>query len=224
MSFVDGVVGNGVDFAGNKYVCYPLQNNFALNMGTIEFLITAPDQNSLGFFDIGHLGTTNSCGIFKNKDRIIMEVKNNINSYDQAWNSSLIIYDGNWHLISAVWERQDEITRFKLCYDGECRDNYDGFKSDSFPDLSENFCVGWCGWYGFSESSFDELKIFDYVKSDSEIIDTYESYFPERLECEGDFEPDGDVDGIDLANEINEGGFNISELAEDFGRVNCPDI
>ena len=43
-------------------------------------------------------------------------------------------------------------------------------------------------------------------------------------ECEGDSEPDGDVDGIDLAQEIIGGGSNIIKFAEDFGRTGCPGI
>jgi cysteine-rich repeat protein len=42
--------------------------------------------------------------------------------------------------------------------------------------------------------------------------------------CEGDFEPDGDVDGSDLVQEINAGGLNINQFAADFGRTDCPEI
>jgi hypothetical protein len=41
-------------------------------------------------------------------------------------------------------------------------------------------------------------------------------------DCEVDFEPDGDVDGVDLATLIDSGSINIDIFAEDFGRVNCP--
>lgn len=40
--------------------------------------------------------------------------------------------------------------------------------------------------------------------------------------CEDDSEPDGDVDGIDLVEEVHVGGSNIERFAEDFGRVDCP--
>jgi hypothetical protein len=43
-------------------------------------------------------------------------------------------------------------------------------------------------------------------------------------ECEQDYEPDGDVDGADLAHEITAGGSNIILFAEDFGRTGCPGI
>jgi len=40
--------------------------------------------------------------------------------------------------------------------------------------------------------------------------------------CEGDSEPDGDVDGADLVEEINAGGSDVVIFAEDFGRIDCP--
>jgi hypothetical protein len=42
--------------------------------------------------------------------------------------------------------------------------------------------------------------------------------------CEGDSEPDGDVDGTDLVEEINAGGSNVDQFATDFGRTDCPGI
>ena len=43
----------------------------------------------------------------------------------------------------------------------------------------------------------------------------------DACECEGDFEPDGDVDGRDLAQKINAGGSNIDKFADNFGRIDC---
>jgi hypothetical protein len=40
--------------------------------------------------------------------------------------------------------------------------------------------------------------------------------------CEGDTEPDGDVDGVDLADEIGAGGPDVVQFAADFGRTDCP--
>lgn len=42
--------------------------------------------------------------------------------------------------------------------------------------------------------------------------------------CEGDSEPDGDVDGNDLVLKVYAGGLNMEIFAEDFGRVDCPGI
>lgn len=180
IDFVDGAVDNGGDFSGSRAICYPLQDNFVKNSGTIEFLIKIPNDNGLGFFDVGALGNPNSWGVYKNKDHIIMEVKNNQNGYDQAWSPKPIGSDDKWHLVAFVWERTGETTYFKVCFDGDCKNSYDGITINSFPDLNGNFCIGWCGWYGYSESVFDEFKIFDYVKSDAEIFADYIAYFPER--------------------------------------------
>jgi len=179
-NFGDGVIGNSGDFSDSKLVCYPLQDNFNLNNGTIEFWFKTPTSNTnyIGFFDIGTLGHPNSWGIFKNLDHMIMEVKNNVNIYDQAWGPGPVSADDKWHFIAAVWERQDTTTNFKICLDGVCKTTYDGITSNSFPDLNGEFCIGWSGWYGYSESSMDEFKIFDYVKSDADILVDYESSSP----------------------------------------------
>ena len=42
-------------------------------------------------------------------------------------------------------------------------------------------------------------------------------------ECEGDFEPDGDVDGADLAELVaNPALLDLSTFAAEFGRTDCP--
>ncbi len=40
--------------------------------------------------------------------------------------------------------------------------------------------------------------------------------------CEGDSEPDGDVDGSDLVQEVILGGLKIGQFAAHFGRTDCP--
>ena len=41
--------------------------------------------------------------------------------------------------------------------------------------------------------------------------------------CEGDVEPDGDVDGSDLAVFISNGaGISLGNFTHEFGRNNCP--
>jgi parallel beta-helix repeat protein len=176
-TIVDGVLGNAINFSGSKKACYPIPNNVNNTNGTIEFWVKAPAGNGYGFFDIGKLGVANSWGIYKNANYLIMEVKNNMNSYDQAWSPNPWFDDGKWHFVSAVWETDNmNRTYFKVFLDGEGKSSYDGYKINSFPNMSKEFCLGWCGWYGYSESIMDEVKIYNYAKSNQEIIDDYLSY------------------------------------------------
>jgi len=168
-----GLMGNAADFSGSKAISYPISGNLTLNQGTLEFLVNAPNSNGLGFFDIGSLGKANSWGIFKNSNHLIMEVKNFSNRFDQAWSPAPLIYDGLWHLVTAVWELRDSTTYFKVCWDGVCKSDFDGITGSSFPDPNGKFWVGWTGWYSYSQSKIDELKIYDYVKTDQEILDAY---------------------------------------------------
>lgn len=177
-TFTTGVVGNGADFTGSRSVCYPLSGNFDLHAGTLEFWVKPPPQEPLGFFDIGTLGLPNSWGIFLNSNHLIMEVKNQYNEYAQAWSPEPIGFDGGWHYVATVWERNGETTSFKVCWDGVCKSQYDGRIHDSFPDLSGEFCVGWNGWYGYSESVFDEFQIYGRAKSDEEIAADFHADTP----------------------------------------------
>ena len=54
--------------------------------------------------------------------------------------------------------------------------------------------------------------------------DTNSNNIGDVCECELDSEPDGDVDGVDLAHEIIGGGSNIIKFAQEFGRTGCPGI
>jgi len=175
---VTGTVGNAADFSGFRSVCYALAGKLDLNQGTVEFWVSTPNANRLGFFDIGSLGRANSRGIFKNASHIIMEVKNASNRYDQAWSPAPITYDDRWHLIAATWQVQDQTTHFKVCWDGACKDSDDGIVNNAAPNPDGSFCVGWTGWYGYSQSRIDELKIYDYVKSNQAILNTFNSNTP----------------------------------------------
>jgi hypothetical protein len=196
--FLSGIVGNGIDFSGNKRVCYPLKDNFNTGKGTIQFWVRPKNSNYHGFFDIGGLGSPNSWGIFKNRDHIIMEVKNKFNSYDQAWSTGPLKYDGNWHCIVAPYVVSGDTTNFKVCVDGECKSSYDGIKSQNNLDLNnDEFCIGWSGWYGYSESQFDELKIYDYAMSNNQI----------KNACKL---ADKDRDGFDISKDCDDSNKKIN--------------
>lgn len=173
LAFVDGISGKAADFAGNRRVCYPMAGRINVDVGTAHFWVKTPAANGFGLFDIGTLGNPNSWGIFKNVDHIIMEVKSFENRYDQAWSPGPVRPDGAWHFISAVWNREGATTYFKVCVDGVCKSTFDGITADSRPNPNGSMCVGWSGWYGYSQSQVDELKIFDFAKSDAEIRDDY---------------------------------------------------
>lgn len=41
--------------------------------------------------------------------------------------------------------------------------------------------------------------------------------------CLGDFEPVGDIDGLDLSNlPEGQGSISIADFAENFGKIGCP--
>ena len=180
ISFVEGISGNAGDFSGSRAVNFLRDGNFSPLEGTIYFWVKFPNANGLGLFDIGNLGSRNSWGIFKNRDHVIMEVKNRSNYFDQAWSPGPVPYDGEWHFIAAPWERTGSTTYFAVCVDGSCKAAYDGITNHSYPetDGDDDFWIGWCGWYGYSQSMIDEFKVFDYAKSNQEIYEDYLAEVP----------------------------------------------
>jgi hypothetical protein len=83
--------------------------------------------------------------------------------------------------------------------------------------------------YGLTIKRMDQEYPFLYFVSSDHYQNLPDSWDPELYVeftsnitiCEGDSEPDGDVDGIDLVQEINSGGINIESFASEFGRNNC---
>ena len=57
--FVSGIVGNAVNLSGSVRVMYSMIDNFNRNNGTIQFWVRSPNQNRLGYWDIGLLGKSN---------------------------------------------------------------------------------------------------------------------------------------------------------------------
>ncbi len=174
--FLSGVEGQAISLPGDSRVMFPILNNLNLSEGTVQFWVWSQNENHLGYWDLGLLGKPNSWGIYKNSDHIIMETKSNSNSYDQAWSPSPVTYEGKWNFISCPFKRVDNITYFKICADGKCKESYDGIVENSNPSQGGSFYVGWNYWYGYSNSSFDEFKIFDHAKSNDEIINDYQEY------------------------------------------------
>jgi hypothetical protein len=92
----------------------------------------------------------------------------------------------------------------------------------------ENF-----SWPGLTNTSLGAAK-GQSIERDPSAVDTNDmaadfttrdndgTPMPGRQPCEGDDEPDGDVDGKDLAAEIDGDGVGVDVFAEDFGRTDCP--
>ena len=67
------------------------------------------------------------------------------------------------------------------------------------------------------------LIAYDGDENGSDVVDIGADEFVGPFgSCEGDFEPDGDVDGNDLADYISDSmGISLADFAENFGRNDC---
>lgn len=174
--YVKGIVGNGLNISNYQKVCYPMDGNFYQGNGSIEMWVKIPMDASNGFFDIGYLGNPNTMGIFKSQNHLIMEVKDQNNAYSQAWSSTTLVSNMQWHHLAAVWTQSGAYMYFKVCIDGACKMSYDGARNNVYLNNSNEFCIGFGGWYGYSRSVFDEVRIYDNVRTNSEILADYEEY------------------------------------------------
>jgi hypothetical protein len=170
--FIAGVKDNAANLSRYKKICYPSFKNLNSTNGTIQFLMKT-NSTSGGLFELNQFSYINSLMIFKNFDTVLfMETKNNQGSYSQA---SVHHTSNNWHLVSVIYEQKTADTlSFKVCADKRCSNTHT--VTNTTLNTSDSFCVGWNKYYGYSNALFDELKLYDYVKSDTQIIQDYISY------------------------------------------------
>ena len=198
VSFMPGIRGNALNFTcvnpyysggqlycyylNNTYVSYPLQDNFNIPSGTIEFWIKPQYQrNSYGFFDIGRLYGTNpnSMGIFYNVNHAITEIRANNTGMTQAWSSTSLSGPYPWHHVAVTWYDYKYGYYGYGCY--KIITYLDGIPGsytvycNFYPDLSREMWIGNNYFYGHSYSLMDEFKILDYAKSEAQIKADYDS-------------------------------------------------
>jgi hypothetical protein len=176
-SFVPGVKGNGVNFTSTR-VSYPLPNN--MEQGTVEFWFKPNSDffnQNCGFFDVGFLSGLHpaSMGIFWNitEKKIMSEIRDDLATHFQSWSSNQINPpDNKWHRVDFVWKTNTGSGDFFQVYLDGVAGTYQGMTGRTFhPSLQADYkmTAGFTGWYGYTHSVIDELKVFDYQKTADEI-------------------------------------------------------
>lgn len=174
MNFVPGVQGQGADFSLSRRVCYPLPAAFDPTQGTIELWVNRTTQPAFGgVFDIGNLGFRRSWGLFRTIDLWWFEIRNGRDVVNQVNPPVGVPETQPWLLLTAVWEERQGLTWFRLCLDGRCRNE---FKTTDQPGPDgSRFCLGWNGFYGYSDSQLDEFRMYNYAKTTAEIAAQFPS-------------------------------------------------
>ncbi|MGD0077638.1 MAG: hypothetical protein ABSB91_03315 [Sedimentisphaerales bacterium] len=182
VTFTDGLIDNAANI--NGYIDYPYTGHFEPSAGTIQFLVKPDDTGSMGLFEAGQLGYANSIGIFRiynyGRTITILEVRKNDSSYLQAWHDvdTVRLENGQWCLVTAVWQCNTGTNDFFQLY----LNDVPGYRhsgsvcTDFALPGTQHIRLGSTYWYGDGVGEYDELKIFNYAKSESEIKQDYEIY------------------------------------------------
>jgi hypothetical protein len=172
-NLVKGVSGNAMDCTDGSIVEYTIKDKIDPNQGTVQIWVKPPWGNAYGFWEAGRIGSWNHSneGVFKNQDDLIMEIGGETIGWGQV-RAKYFPYDAQWHLVTATWERFYNDTKFRVAIDdrvGPIR----SIRCDLNVPSGFPMRLGWCGWYGSSESVIDECTIFNYVKGVDEIIESF---------------------------------------------------
>ncbi len=181
--FETGKIGGALRTNGGEYVIFPVnlsQSN--LNEGTMEFLFRTfsnPAKHGLAEID-GAEGLANYSYMmgFINSGAY-MELGHGGQSSSWIDLSNSTWYDPNWHHLALTWKCANQTSSsFQLYLDGIA--GYVGYPS-TCPNASIlspiKVIVGTSYFYGAGESLFDEMKIFNYTKNQSKILEDYSGYF-----------------------------------------------
>lgn len=175
-SFVPGLKGNAVNFT-NSYAQYPLTHDF--KQGTIEFWFKPGSDfftADSGFFDVGVLSGPSSMGIFwvNNLKKIIFEIRDEASSYYQSWVSQTLgSPDNAWHKITITWQCKGQPGDFMRIFLDGIPGTYQTFGGSgcNFNPVAHAYKMasGYTGHYSYTRSIIDEMEVFDYIKSESDI-------------------------------------------------------
>jgi len=183
VSFIPGIVGNAAKMSSG-YIDYPYTGNFNQNQGTIQFLVKPSDSGNMGLLEAGKLGYANSLGIVRaglySRAVSFVELRKDNSSYLQAWHDKdPRLENGGWHLVTAVWKcNQGTKDFFQLYIDGVPGYKHSGSsKCTPLKDpATKHIRLGNTYWYGYGSGTYDELKIFDKVRTESQIKKDHKAY------------------------------------------------
>jgi parallel beta-helix repeat protein len=195
IGFENGFVGKAAYLSGanNEYTNIKYEN-FKANstQGTIEFWYKQrfrwEDIPGGGILEIGHISQPNTLGFFSNvgMNGLILELKKPDWSFSQAWAPLNLVGENEWHYVVGQWKCNSDDNFIKIYLDGKLRDKKTETVCPEFNITGQYLGVGSTGWYGQGGGIFDELWIYDYLKTEDEIEADYEDKKASLIHCHDD--------------------------------------
>jgi len=225
ISFNTGFDGGAVEISDDDILSYPYTNNLNIIQGTISMWFKAPDTlwdgNDHIFFH--HQSSSNNANL---RFRFLGVSQNGActNCYESYMftgvdqGASIEFSEGDypsvngWYFLTTTWDS----STIKIYLNGELVDTWTGSMSIGSP--SDRFYIGSYSPYGpdyVANGLIDELKIYDYIKTDEEIMNDYLDYMnPSEDKYYTKEEIDEMID--DLQDQINTQKSMIEQLIDSF--------
>jgi sugar lactone lactonase YvrE len=97
------------------------------------------------------------------------------------------------------------------------------YKLDTFGNVIDSFDSPGVSFKGSNGLTFDGVYLWVSEFYDKKIYKILVNESANACDCAGDSEPDGDVDGTDLAAHLSDSqGLPLETFARNYGRTNCP--
>ena len=178
-SFNSGIRGNSAYFSNSNYLRYPALENIDKNKGTVSLWVK-PNNLSVagGFFDYGEIGIIGSnLGVFKPSwNAVYLESRADNSENGLQISGSDVLSPSEWTQVTFVWQTNNQTSFFQLYINGDYVGTRIFLSGYNLNPLYDYFSVGRTGWYGVANAYLDDLKIYNYVRSPSEIEQDYRSY------------------------------------------------
>lgn len=174
---VAGKLGNALHFGPGDRALHPLDGAINSDEGTIEFWFNPQfylerGDSGVGLLEIGELGWENSMALFiipyYGNHIVIMEIRNCSGKLRQSWTKKVIVKPNKWHHVAMTWKANRIANYIRVFFDsrpgsrerGACR----------CLDLTGPIRVAKVsGYYDSENVIIDDLRIYSYVRSNSQI-------------------------------------------------------
>lgn len=181
LEIIPGISGNAVSLANADSLCFPAADIVNYETGTIQFWARDIAENA-GLWEVTNAGTDRLWGAFRQFDTNGSVVTDKINYEMQtaagrsAQSSGNWRQDPNWHFVVFTWTKGSTRTSFTVYTDSIRYSTPALFGAVSLaPDSM--FCLGRYSTWQNSHAAIDELKSFNYVRSQTQINSDFSELF-----------------------------------------------
>ncbi|MBN2445169.1 MAG: hypothetical protein JXO22_00460, partial [Phycisphaerae bacterium] len=171
VSYAPGVSAGGASFDGSSFISYPLSPP-SDEAGSVAFWFQKNSADSEGgVLHFGTLGQANSIGVFyANQGDAAFEARDSAGTLVQISAAGVLSQAEFTHIVT-TWRIDDTGAHMWLFVNGGYV-TY-GRLDGAFDHSGATLQLGTTGWWGNGEGVVDELRVFDWPLSDSEVYAEY---------------------------------------------------